>query len=546
MVVSGTKTFHTAEGAALFRPTRYELIEQNIGRTSVEHRTARLYHGAGRHLFTMAARGFCSTTRCCKSTIARLANRQATIMELDPLLLSRLQFAWVIAFHILLPAFTVGLASYVAALEGLRLLTRKDVYLRLSIFWTKIFAVSFGVGVVSGIVMPFQFGTNWSRFSDAASNVIGPLLAYEGLMAFFLEATFLGILLFGRKLVPPWAHFFAALMVAVGTLFSSFWILAVNSWMQTPAGFEIKDGLFYPADWWQAIFNPSFPYRLIHTVNAFYATTALVVVGVAAYYLRHNRFQEDARTMLRMGLAFLTVVVPLQIVLGDLHGVNTFEHQPAKVAAMEGNWETQRRMPATLFAIPNENAERNDFEIAIPAIGSLYLTHDLNGVVKGLKEWPRDERPPVTIVFFAFRVMVGLGLLMLALVGWSWWLRLRGRLTDSPVFLRFCIFMIPAGFIAVLAGWTTTEVGRQPWVIYGHMRTAEGVSPSLTGIDVLLSLLIYMAVYLVVFGAGAWFLARLIRTGPQPLPERAKPELDERPARPLSAATRDSQPKAAP
>ena len=459
-------------------------------------------------------------------------------MHLDPLLLSRFQFAWVIAFHILLPAFTVGLASYVAVLEGLYLATRREVFLRLSIFWTKIFAVSFGVGVVSGIIMPFQFGTNWSRFIDAASNVIGPLLAYEGLMAFFLEASFLGILLFGRKLVPPWVHFFAALMVAIGTLFSSFWIIAVNSWMQTPSGFEVIDGQFYPADWFAVIFSPSFPYRLLHTVNAFYVTTALVVLGTGAYYLRAKRHTEEARMMSQMALLLLTLLVPLQIVLGDLHGVNTFEHQPAKIAAMEGNWETQSRMPATLFAIPDEDGERNLFEISIPALGSLYLTHDFDGVVKGLKEWPRDERPPVAIVFFAFRIMVGLGLLMLALVAWSWWLRLHNRLTESRAFLNFCMLMLPSGFLAVLAGWTTTEVGRQPWVIYGQMRTANAVSPSLTGSDVLISLLIYISVYVLVFGSGGWFLAHLIRKGPQPLLDPAEPELDERPARPLSAASR--------
>jgi cytochrome bd ubiquinol oxidase subunit I len=459
---------------------------------------------------------------------------------LDALLLSRFQFAWVIAFHILLPAFTIGLASFVALLEGLHLATRKDVYLRLSIFWTKIFAISFGMGVVSGIVMPFQIGTNWSQFSDRAANVIGPPLAYESLTAFFLEAAFLGILLFGRKRVPPWAHFFSAVMVALGTLLSSFWILAVNSWMHTPSGFEIVNGVFYPTEWLAVIFSPSFPYRLTHTVNAFYITTGLVVIGVAATYLRQKRFAEEARTMLTMTLTLLSILVPLQIVLGDLHGLNTLAYQPAKVAAMEGNWETQRRMPATLFAIPDEREEKNHFELSIPALGSLYLTHDFNGEVKGLKAWPREDRPPVAIVFFAFRVMVGLGVLMLALVAWSWWLRLRGRLVSSPAFLRFCTLMLPAGFIAVLAGWTTTEVGRQPWVVYGHMRTAEGLSPSISGGEVMASLLIYIVVYLVVFGAGLWFLMRLVKKGPQPAPEPREPELDERPARPLSAASHDA------
>lgn len=468
----------------------------------------------------------------------RLEHANILTTAMDPLLLSRLQFAWVVAFHILLPAFTVGLASYVAVLEGMHLATRKEVHLRLSMFWTRIFAVSFGIGVVSGIVMPFQFGTNWSRFSDAAANVVGPLMAYEGLTAFFLEAAFLGVLLFGRKRVPPWVHFFSALMVAAGTLFSLFWILAVNSWMQTPAGFEFRDGLFYPADWWQVIFNPSFPYRLAHTVNAFYVTTALIVVGVAAYYLRRGRFLDESRVMLGMTLWLLTFMVPLQVVLGDLHGVNTFEHQPVKAAAIEGNWETQTRMPATLFAIPDQKAERNRYEIAIPAIGSLYLTHDIDGVVRGLKEWPADERPPVAVVFYAFRIMVGLGLLMLTQVVWGAWLRRHGKLTDSPGFLRFRMLMIPAGFLAVLAGWTTTEVGRQPWVIYGHMRTADAVSPSLAGFDVALSLVVYMVIYLIVFGAGIWFLLQLVRNGPQTLPDPGHPTMDERPARPLSITSR--------
>jgi len=465
---------------------------------------------------------------------------------MDPVLLSRFQFAWVIAFHILLPAFTVGLASFVALLETLHFVTGKAVYLRLSFFWTKIFAVSFGMGVVSGIVMPFQFGTNWSRFSDSTANVIGPPLAYESLTAFFLEAAFLGILLFGRKRVPPWIHLLSALMVAAGTLFSSFWILAVNSWMQTPAGFEFIDGMFYPTDWWAVIFNPSFPYRLTHTVNAFYITTGFVVVGVAAHYLRHERHQEEAKTMLTMTLTLLTVLVPLQILLGDLHGLNTLQHQPVKVAAMEGNWETQRRMPATLFAIPDEKAERNHFEVSIPAIGSLYLTHDIDGEVKGLKNWPREERPPVAIVFFAFRIMVGLGVLMLLLILWSWLLRFRNGLFESRRFLLFCVFLFPAGFIAVIAGWTTTEVGRQPWLVYNHMRTAEGVSPTLTGGNVFASFVIYAAVYLLVFGTGIGFLVKLVTKGPQPLPEPREPALDERPARPLSIASHEQQNEAIP
>src|SRR5882724_9390771 len=292
-------------------------------------------------------------------------------MDLDPVFLSRLQFAWVIAWHILLPAFTVGLAAYIAVLEGLNFFTGRQVYLRVSIFWIKIFSISFGMGVVTGIVMPFQFGTNWSRFADATANVLSPLFAYEALMAFFLEAAFLGVLLFGRKLVPPWAHFLAALMVALGTLFSAFWILAANSWMQTPAGYEIIDGRFFPKDWLAVVFSPSFPYRLAHTVVGFFVTTGFVVVGVAAWLIRKGRSVDEARVMLSMTLWLLTVLVPLQILLGDQHGLNTLEHQPAKLAAIEARWDTDRGVPLTLFAIPDPANESNRLAIDVPRLGSL-------------------------------------------------------------------------------------------------------------------------------------------------------------------------------
>jgi len=429
------------------------------------------------------------------------------------LLLSRLQFVWVIAWHILLPAFTVGIASYIAVLEGLYFATARQIYFRISSFWIKIFAISFGMGVVSGIIMPFQFGTNWSRFSDATANVLSPLLAYEGLTAFFLEAAFLGVLLFGRQLVPRWAHFFAALMVAAGTLFSSFWILATNSWMQTPAGYKIVDGRFFPVDWMAIIFNPSFPYRLGHTVVGFYITTAFVVAGVAAYMLLRKRFVDEAKIMLSMTLWLLTALVPLQIFLGDEHGLNTLRYQPAKLAAIEAHWSPEADAPLALFALPDEKNETNHAVIELPALGSLILTHSRRGVVPGLKQFPADQRPPVAIPFFAFRIMVGMGLLMLALIITSWWLRARGRLYDTRWFLRACAILGPSGFIAVLAGWTTTEVGRQPWTVYGLMRTADSVSPSLTTLDVAISLLGYMVVYLIMFPAGAMLMARVIRNG---------------------------------
>jgi cytochrome d ubiquinol oxidase subunit I len=459
-------------------------------------------------------------------------------MQLDPVLLSRLQFAFVIAFHILLPAFTVGLASYIAVLEGVYLFKRDAAYLRISMLWTKMFAVSFGMGVVSGIVLPFQLGTNWSRYADVTADVIGPLLAYEGMMAFFLEAGFLGVLLFGRKLVPPWVHFSAALLVALGTMFSSFWILAANSWMHTPAGHEIVNGRFFPVDWLQVIFNPSFPFRLAHTVTAFMVTTGFVVVGVAAYYLRHGRHIDEAKKMMSMTFWLLSLSVPLQIVLGDLHGLNTVEHQPAKIAAMEGLWETQTQAPAILFAIPDERNERNRAEIAIPGLASFYLKHDFDAEVRGMKSFSPQDRPPMTPVFYAFRVMVGIGVVMLAVVLWSAWLRRGGRLYTSRTFLGVCQAMIPVGFVAVLAGWIVTEVGRQPWIVYGLMRTHDGVSPSITGSDVLTSLILYATVYVVIYGAGLFYLTRLARAGPKDV-ETDTPQHQRRPSRPLSAADAD-------
>ncbi len=442
-------------------------------------------------------------------------------MRLDAEFLSRIQFAWVVGWHILLPAFTVGLASFIALLEGAYALTKRAVFLHLSQFWLKIFAVSFGMGVVTGIVMPFQFGTNWSRFSDAAGNIISPLLAYEGLTAFFLEATFLGVLLFGRKLVPPSMHFVAAVLVAVGTLSSSFWILATNSWMQTPIGYEVIDGRFFPKDWFQIVFSPSFPYRLAHTVSAFYVTTAFVVLGVGAYMVRRGQWVAEGRMMLRLALWFLAIFVPLQIVLGDLHGLNTLEHQPAKLAAIEGLWDGGRGVPASIIGWPDQTAERNLAEIAIPRVGSLYLTHSWDGEVKGLKDFPPDQRAPVAIVYFAFRIMVGIGLLMLAVVAAGFVLMARGRLDQTRWYLRLCQFTTCLGFIAVIAGWTTTEVGRQPWTIYGLMRTADSVSPSLTGSNVLISLLLYVAVYLLIYPTGLSLMLRFVWQGPLPIDEAA-------------------------
>jgi len=459
-------------------------------------------------------------------------------MMLDPVELSRLQWAWVITWHILLPAFTVGLASYIAVLEGLYFFTAREVFFRLSGFWTRIFAVSFGMGVVSGISMPFQFGTNWSRFTDATADVLSPMMAYEGLMAFFLEASFLGVLVFGRRLVPAWAHFFAALMVAFGTLLSAFWILATNSWMQTPQGYQMVDGRFVPADWFAIVFNPSFPYRLVHNVTGFYITTAFVVMGVGAWLLRRGRAVEDSRMMIRMALDLLIVIVPLQIFFGDQHGLNTLEYQPAKVAAIEGRYDTAAPAPLTLFGIPDDRAGTMRYAVDVPVIGSLILTHSWNGTVKGLKEWPPDQWPPVALPFFAFRIMVGIGLIMLGVAIAGQVLQLRGRLWDSVWFLRLCQLVAPLGFIAVVCGWITTEVGRQPWTVYGLVRTADSVTPSLTSTDVALSLALYMIVYLVMFPTGIAFMAGLVRRGPEQHDSAAARIESGRPNRPFEDAVR--------
>jgi len=436
-------------------------------------------------------------------------------MELfDALTLARLQFAFTISFHIVFPAFTIGLASYLAVLEGLWLATGRGVYLAVFNYWKKIFALSFGMGVVSGIVMSYQFGTNWSVFSDKTGPVLGPLMGYEVLSAFFLEAGFLGVMLFGMNRVGRGLHFLATLMVAVGTLFSAFWILSVNSWMHTPAGYAINDvGQFVPADWWAVIFNPSFPYRLVHMVLAAYLTTAFVVGAVGAFHLLRDRANPAARVMFSMAMWMAIVVAPVQVVAGDLHGLNTLAHQPAKIAAMEGHWETRRGQPVILFGWPDMAAETTRYALEIPRLGSFILTHDWDGEVKGLKAWPPAERPNALLLFWSFRVMVGIGVLMVAVGLWSLLARLRGRLYDSPLLQVAAVAMGPLGFVAVLAGWITTEVGRQPYTVYGLLRTAQSVSP----IDVqavAASLAAFVVVYLAVFGAGILYILRLMAHPP--------------------------------
>ncbi|MEW6669330.1 MAG: cytochrome ubiquinol oxidase subunit I [Thermodesulfobacteriota bacterium] len=437
---------------------------------------------------------------------------------LDATLLARLQFAFTISFHILFPAFTIGLASWLAVLEWRWLSTGNPVYADIYRMWSKIFAVSFGMGVVSGVVMSFQFGTNWSVFADKGGNVLGPLLGYEVLTAFFLEASFLGIMLFGWNRVSRRIHFASTIIVAGGTLISAFWILSASSWMHTPAGFRVgQDGLLHPADWLRVIFNPSFPYRFTHMTTAAYLTTAFFVAGVGAHYLRRGLHVKQARVMLGMAMLMAVLVAPLQLGLGDLHGLNTLKHQPAKVSAMEGLWETRRGAPLVLFGWPDQEKETTKYDLSIPRLSSLILTHDLDGEVKGLKAWPREERPPVAWVFWSFRVMVGLGCLMIVTGLMAIVLFLKKRLFDTRWFQYWCMGLTPSGFIAVLAGWFVTEIGRQPWIVYGVLRTSDATSPVL-GTPIALSLLGFILTYTFIFGAGAFYILRLIGQGP-PLPE---------------------------
>ncbi|MCE3261052.1 MAG: cytochrome ubiquinol oxidase subunit [Pseudoduganella sp.] len=460
--------------------------------------------------------------------------------------LARIQFGFTISFHIVFPAITIGLASYLMVLEACWLKTRRDLYRDLYHFWLKIFAVNFGMGVVSGLVMAYQFGTNWSYFSAFAGGITGPLLAYEVLTAFFLEAGFLGVMLFGWNRVGPALHFVATAMVALGTLISATWILASNSWMQTPQGYEIIGGRVVPVDWLAVIFNPSFPYRLAHMSVAAFLATALMVAGSAAWLLLKGKDNPAIRTMLSMAMWMLLLVAPLQAVIGDLHGLNTLQHQPAKIAAMEGHWENKAGagVPLILFGMPDMEAEETRYAIEIPRLGSLILTHSLDGTYPGLKEFPKADRPNALVVFWSFRLMVGLGLLMILLGLAGAWLRWRGRLATSRPFLHCAMWMGPAGILAILAGWFTTEIGRQPWVVYNVMRTADAVSPH-GATELGITLALFVVVYFAVFGTGIAYLLRLIRKGPLVSEgqhvEVGGPGQVRTPARPLSAARKSDR-----
>jgi cytochrome d ubiquinol oxidase subunit I len=455
--------------------------------------------------------------------------------------LARIQFAFTVSFHIVFPALSIGLASFIAVLEAAWLKTGKPYYKDLCLFWSKVFAVGFGMGVVSGVVMSYEFGTNWAGFSKFAGPISGVLLTYEVMTAFFLEAGFLGIMLFGWQRVSPRAHFGATLMVALGTLISTFWILASNSWMQTPQGFRIADGHVVPVDWFKIIFNPSFPYRLAHMAIAAFIVAALVVAATGAWHLLKGRRDPAVKKMFSMALWLLLILTPIQAVVGDQHGLNTRKYQPAKIAAIEGLWDTEKGGTAlNLFGIPDMKAETTRYALSIPHLGSLILTHSWDGEIRGLKEFPREDRPNSTVVFWSFRVMAGLGMLMIAMSALAWVMRRHGRLYEARWFQKFVVAMGPTGFITLLAGWITTEAGRQPWVVYGVMRTAQAASP-LTAQQVGISLMAFVIVYFLVFGTGVYYLLKLMRMGP-PLPDqdqgKASADTQSRNARrPLSAPT---------
>jgi cytochrome d ubiquinol oxidase subunit I len=450
-------------------------------------------------------------------------------VDADALLLSRIQFAFTVSFHIIFPAFTIGLAAWLAFLETCSLAFKKPIYRRLFDFWLRIFAIAFGLGVVSGIVLAFQFGTNWSELARRTGSIQGPLLGYESLTAFALEATFFGVLMFGRDRVPRFFYLFACVMVAVGTTLSAFWIMVNNSWMQAPVGYAVgADGVFVPTDWNAIIFSPVVWVRFPHMLLAAYVTTAFCVAATGAWHLMRRVTKVESRAMLRMGLGLAAVLVPLQLMFGHLTGDYVHKWQPTKFAAIEARWHDEQPASEVLIAWPNETAERNDYAISIPYLGSLIATMTLDSREVGLTDFPIDQRPPVLIPFFAFRIMVGCGLLMLAISWGGLLLDLRGRLETLrwPLWAIFASF--PLGFIATLTGWFTAEVGRQPWTVFGVLRTADAATPFLTSAQVEVSLALFAAVYVLIFVAGMTYIYRLLRAGVvpshSPMPARANPK----------------------
>ncbi len=439
-------------------------------------------------------------------------------MTIDPVTIARAQFGFTIGFHILWPSLTIGLSTFVVLFEALWLTTGKPVYRQLMDFWMRLFALAFGVGVVTGVVLAYQIGTNWSNYADMVGGVLGPLLTAETLTAFFLEAGFIGVMLFGLERVGPRIHFFASSMVALGTIISTFWILVANSWMQTPAGTILDPSHhFVVVDWMKTIFNPSMPYRIAHMVCASFLTATFVVAGVSAWYLLRGRSLDFARAGFSTALWAALILAPVQIALGDMHGLNTREHQPAKLAAIEARWNTRSEVPLTLFAIPDQAAATNHFNIEVPYLGSIILTHSLHGTIEGLKDFPADQRPYVLPIFFAFRIMAGLGFAMVGVALSGLLLRRKGRLFTTRWFHKVAVAMTPAGFIAVLAGWTVTEEGRQPWTVYGLLRTAHSASP-LTTPEVATSMAVFVVLYSLLLVAVCYYAARIIAKGPDAAP----------------------------
>jgi cytochrome d ubiquinol oxidase subunit I len=457
-------------------------------------------------------------------------------MHFDALLLSRLQFAFTIAFHIIFPSFTIGLAGFLTVLEGLWLATRNEAFKVLYLFWIKIFAISFGMGVVTGVVLSYEIGTNWSVYAAAAAPVIGPLLAFEVLAAFFMEASFLGVMLFGWRRVGPRLHFTATALVAIGTLMSAFWIVSANSWMQHPTGYvRLASGVLRATDWGQVIFSPTFPLRLAHMVLAAFLTTALAVGAASAWRLLKDPEESESCLALKMAIGMFAIVAPLQLLVGDMAGKEVLRVQPAKLAAIEAFWDTQAGQPFHVVAWPDRAVAANRWEVAIPKLGSLITAGSVDTEIKGLKAFAPRDRPPVAVVFWAFRVMVGLGLAMIGLGAWGAWRTWRGDLAHDRLFLRACVAMGPAGFVSVIAGWTVAEVGRQPYVVYGVLRTADAVSPVTRG-EVSVSLVAFMSIYALIFGFGALYILRLMAGGPHAREPDGAPVMVRPPGYALAAA----------
>ena len=435
-------------------------------------------------------------------------------MDWTPLILSRIQFAFTASFHIIFPAFTIGLAAWLVVLEFLYLKIGRPAYRLVFEFWLKIFGVAFGLGVVSGVVMAFEFGTNWSELSRMSGPIQGPLLSYETFTAFFLEASFFGILLFGRSRVPPWFYLLSTAMVALGTTLSAFWIMVNNSWMQVPVGYAVVNGQFVPTDWAAILFNRVVWVRFAHMLLACYLTGASCVAATGAWYLLRRKFEAEARIMLRMGLFLAAVLVPAQIFVGHLVGDYVHDDQPAKFAAIEGRWHDEQPASEVLIALPDAAAETNHYAISIPVLGSLIGSMSFTSKEVGLSDFPPDDRPPVAIPFFAFRIMVGCGLLMLFLAWYGSYLNITERIDDKRWMLWAIFLGFPLPWIAILTGWFTAEVGRQPWTVYGVLRTADAVTPFLTVREVTTSLVVFCAVYSFIFAFGTHYIYRLLRTGP--------------------------------